>query len=173
MVRTLVINKGLSGIVRVVWDFLRVLSVPKPTAALNERSTALFLQVGHGRGVEVWVMGCWRELLFQSQSSWTVLFPSRSHHALEAVQKCVSIVGLKVCVEVGSSVHTESQIKKFLTWENLKWILCGVAEVAGLCLVLSSDTSLPSSCGKLCMWLTCGLVLAFLLFLHILVILGR
>lgn len=69
-----------------------------------------------------------------------------AHRALEAVQKCVSTVGLKVCVEMGSLGHTESQIKKFLTWENLKLILCGVAEVAGLCLVLLSDTSLPSSC---------------------------
>lgn len=68
---------------------------------------------------------CRKELLFQSQSSWTVLFQSRS--CCEAVQKCVSTVGLKVCGEVWSSVHTESQIMKFLTWENLKWILCGVA----------------------------------------------
>lgn len=120
MVRTLVINKALSGIVRVIWHFLGVLSVPKPTALLNERSTALLLQVGHGRGVEVWIIDCWRELLFQSQSSCTVLFQSCSHRALEAVQKCVSILGLQVCVEVGSLVHIESQIKKFLTWENLK-----------------------------------------------------
>lgn len=97
----------MSDIVRVVGDFLGVLSVPKPTAPLHERGTALLLQVGHGRDVEVWIMGCWRELLFQSQSSWTVLFPSHSHHAL--VQKCVSIVCLKVCVEVRSLVHTESQ----------------------------------------------------------------
>lgn len=47
MVRTLVINKALSGIVRVIWHFLGVLSVPKSTALLNERSTALLLQVGH------------------------------------------------------------------------------------------------------------------------------
>lgn len=97
MVRTLVISKGLSGIVRVFLGFSGVLSVPKPTVPLNVRSTALLLQVGHGRGVKVWVIDCWRELLFQSQSSWSALFQSRSHRALEAVQKCVSILGLKVC----------------------------------------------------------------------------
>lgn len=33
-----------------------VLSVPKPVAHLNERSMALLIQVGHGRGVEVCLM---------------------------------------------------------------------------------------------------------------------
>lgn len=33
-----------------------VLSVPKPVSHLNERRTALLIQVGHGTGVEVWLI---------------------------------------------------------------------------------------------------------------------
>lgn len=33
-----------------------VLSVLKPVTHLNERSTVLLIQVGHGRGVEIWLI---------------------------------------------------------------------------------------------------------------------